>query len=225
MLEDRMQIASDLWSLGIKAEYTHSEKSSLEEIYLHCKASAILWMVIIKDKTFRSNGVVKVKNVERKSEIEVTRAELGPYMAQVLKRASAASSSPAEIALPPPSDVLAARQFTRDMLDVTVLGAETASKSKQKKKIINSAITRIFPALKRMMSPSVVKVVSIDLPMNTLRDICASANNDSFNSDKFPRNVRENVHSVFEFLMRNKKMPLVVLYSSKDDNFELFIPH
>lgn len=48
LLEDRIQIATELWSHGIQCEYLHSDRLSLEELSMQCSAAGIEWMVILK---------------------------------------------------------------------------------------------------------------------------------------------------------------------------------
>eukprot|EP01119_Soliformovum_irregulare_P020911 TRINITY_DN6843_c0_g2_i2.p1 TRINITY_DN6843_c0_g2~~TRINITY_DN6843_c0_g2_i2.p1 ORF type:complete len:1469 (-),score=373.99 TRINITY_DN6843_c0_g2_i2:69-4475(-) len=233
MLEDRMQIAAELWNVGIKTEYMHSEKLSMEELYMQCKAADIPWMVILKDKASQL-GVLKIKNVEKKSEVQLPRQDLASYMVQVIHSrvmdvpVSSSKATPSkEPTSPSHSQVTPPRHFSRDMLDVVVLaGSTTKNTAKQKRNIVNTATVKVFPAIQRMFATvSIIKIAATDLSLNLVKEIIA--NFDPFVSDppldKHPKFLREQITLVSDFLHRNKHMPFVVIYSCKDDNFEIFV--
>jgi hypothetical protein len=77
----------------------HSEKLSLEELYMQCKIVGIPWMIILKDRTYRAGGLLKVKNVEKKTEVEISRDDLSEYMLRVVRNKEIAPA-PQEKATP-----------------------------------------------------------------------------------------------------------------------------
>ncbi|KAG0039161.1 hypothetical protein BGZ82_009421 [Podila clonocystis] len=86
LLQERLELVRELWAHGIKADYMLEDGTDLtpEMLVTTCKHQGINWIVILKNKNQqdqhqRSNrdmGMVKVKNVLRKTEDEVLRSEL-----------------------------------------------------------------------------------------------------------------------------------------------------
>ncbi|KAF9353081.1 hypothetical protein BGX34_011807 [Mortierella sp. NVP85] len=87
LLQERLELVRELWAHGIKADYMLEDGTDLtpETLASTCKHQSINWIVILKNKhqqdsQQRTNrdlmGMVKVKNVLRKTEEEVPRSEL-----------------------------------------------------------------------------------------------------------------------------------------------------
>lgn len=86
LLQERLELVRELWAHGIKADYMLEDGTDLtpEMLVTTCKHQGINWIVILKNKNQqdqhqRSNrdmGMVKVKNVLRKTEDEILRSEL-----------------------------------------------------------------------------------------------------------------------------------------------------
>lgn len=84
-LQDRLEIVRDLWHHGIRADFQYEDGSNLspEELVAHCKKANINWVVIVKYKSTEAKStsdLVKVKDVLRKTETEVSRAELAVWL-------------------------------------------------------------------------------------------------------------------------------------------------
>ncbi|KAI7870432.1 kinase-like domain-containing protein [Spinellus fusiger] len=87
LLQERLEIVRDLWHHGLKADfqYDHGEDITPELLVSYCKKASINWVVIVKHKSnegkaasqsSESGTTVKVKDVLRKSETEVPKADL-----------------------------------------------------------------------------------------------------------------------------------------------------
>ncbi|KAF9430611.1 hypothetical protein BGZ76_000773 [Entomortierella beljakovae] len=86
LLQERLELVKELWGHGIKADYMLDDGTDLtpETLVTKCKHDSINWIVILKHKNQDSQqrinrdpmGMVKVKNVLRKTEDEVLRSEL-----------------------------------------------------------------------------------------------------------------------------------------------------
>ncbi|KAG0215957.1 hypothetical protein BGX28_007183 [Mortierella sp. GBA30] len=89
LLQERLELVKELWAHGVKADYMLEDGTDLtpETLVTMCKHQSINWIVILKNKnqqmmdshqrTSRDMmGMVKVKNVLRKTEDEVLRSEL-----------------------------------------------------------------------------------------------------------------------------------------------------
>lgn len=207
----------------------------MEELYMQCKAADIPWMVILKDKASQL-GILKVKSVERKTEVQLARQDLASYMVQVVhsrmmdtpppsstkSNASKEPTSPSQ-----PHSSAPVRHFSRDMLEVVVLTGSSTQKntSKQKRSIVNTATVKVFPAIQRMFATvSLIKIAATDLSIGLVKEIIANFDPLADPSlEKHPKFLREQIMLVSDFLHRNKHMPFVVIYSCKDDNFEIFV--
>lgn len=87
LLQERLELVKELWAHGIKADYMLEDGTDLtpETLVTTCKHQCINWIVILKNKNQQDShqrmnrdmmGMVKVKNVLRKTEEEVPRSEL-----------------------------------------------------------------------------------------------------------------------------------------------------
>ncbi|KAF9184078.1 hypothetical protein BGZ51_003580 [Haplosporangium sp. Z 767] len=97
LLQERLELVRELWAHGIKADYMLEDGTDLtpETLVTTCKHQSINWIVILKNKNQQQlqqdlhhhhhhhqrsirdmMGMVKVKNVLRKTEDEVPRSEL-----------------------------------------------------------------------------------------------------------------------------------------------------
>ncbi|KAI1316493.1 hypothetical protein EDD11_009906 [Mortierella claussenii] len=95
LLQERLELVKELWAHGIKADYMLEDGTDLtpETLATACKHQSINWIVILKNKNQQQQqqqqqdahhqrtsrdlmGMVKVKNVLRKTEDEVPRSEL-----------------------------------------------------------------------------------------------------------------------------------------------------
>lgn len=87
-LQERLEIVRDLWHHGIRADFQYNDGSVLtqEDLVLHCKKASINWIVILKHKSMdsktmhQSGDIVKVKDVLRKTETDVPRADLAMWL-------------------------------------------------------------------------------------------------------------------------------------------------
>jgi len=70
MLGERMRIAGELWSVQVRAGYLPYEHASLAEQLEAAAAQYAQWIVLLKDKVYFSTGTVRVKNVDKKTEVQ-----------------------------------------------------------------------------------------------------------------------------------------------------------
>lgn len=77
MLQEKMLVAADLWSASIKTDFLHAPNPSPEILVKACKRLGVRWLVILREHASKGPyGTVKVRDVERKQEIEIARSEL-----------------------------------------------------------------------------------------------------------------------------------------------------
>ena len=60
LLKERMALAKELWSAGIKALFLQAVSPSLKEHYEYANAHRISWFAVIEKSTFAAADIVKV---------------------------------------------------------------------------------------------------------------------------------------------------------------------
>jgi translation initiation factor 2-alpha kinase 4 len=85
LIQERLEIVQELWNHGIRAEFQYNDGDYLtpEDLVSLCKKSSINWIVIVKHKNSESKSssisdstTVKVKDVLRRTETEVSKSDL-----------------------------------------------------------------------------------------------------------------------------------------------------
>jgi len=194
---------------------------------MQCKASSIPWMVIIKDKTYHTGGLLRIKNVEKRTESQITRAELGDYMLQLVKipkgnvEAMYFSPSQRESSSQNYGNAQSSSHATQPSLDILITNQDNIGNSKTLRRIANMATLKIMPTLKKLTSQAVTKVLVVDAPVYILKEVASmfDTTNDSLPIlDKYPR-YRDQLQHLVPILSKHKNFPLVFLYNYKEDNF------
>ncbi|KAJ8337530.1 hypothetical protein SKAU_G00364960 [Synaphobranchus kaupii] len=75
LLEERLKLAAELWDSGIKAEVMYKKNPKLLSQLQHCEDSGIPLVAILGEQELK-DGVVKLRNVASREEVDVSRAEL-----------------------------------------------------------------------------------------------------------------------------------------------------
>ncbi|CAI5985215.1 unnamed protein product [Closterium sp. NIES-64] len=83
LLRTRMEIASALWAEGVKAEFVLAASPNMQRQLEFANKAGIPWMVIFGSAEL-DKGTVKVKDLERREEEEVSRANLIMYLKRKL---------------------------------------------------------------------------------------------------------------------------------------------
>ncbi|KAI6213054.1 hypothetical protein M3Y94_00104000 [Aphelenchoides besseyi] len=73
--DNQMKLCADLWEAGIAAELSDESNANLLDQSEYCEKNGIPWIVVIGEDELK-RGVVKVRDVKEKTEIESTREEL-----------------------------------------------------------------------------------------------------------------------------------------------------
>lgn len=85
LIQERLEIVQELWNHGIRAEFQYNDGDYLtpEDLVSLCKKASINWIVIVKHKNSESKSssisdstTVKVKDVLRRTETEVSKSDL-----------------------------------------------------------------------------------------------------------------------------------------------------
>ncbi|KAJ8337531.1 hypothetical protein SKAU_G00364970 [Synaphobranchus kaupii] len=75
LLEERLKLAAELWDSGIKAEVMYKKNPKLLSQLQHCEDSGIPLVAILGEQELK-DGVVKLRNVASREEVDVSRVEL-----------------------------------------------------------------------------------------------------------------------------------------------------
>lgn len=80
-LKKRLRIVGELWDVGVRALFSPDEDATLEQQLSMAsdKNSDCNWLVTVKDKVLASTGMVKVKNLVKNTEADVSRSELQQF--------------------------------------------------------------------------------------------------------------------------------------------------
>lgn len=90
LIQERLDIVQELWNHGIRAEFQYNDGDFLtpEDLVSLCKKASINWIVIVKHKNADtkssslsdSSMTVKVKDVLRRTETEVSKSDLSIWL-------------------------------------------------------------------------------------------------------------------------------------------------
>ncbi|MGH0134252.1 UNVERIFIED_CONTAM: hypothetical protein FKN15_063183 [Acipenser sinensis] len=75
LLEERLKLTSELWDAGIKAEVLYKKNPKLLSQLQHCEETGIPLVAIIGEQELKE-GVVKLRNVATREEVDVSRVTL-----------------------------------------------------------------------------------------------------------------------------------------------------
>uniref|UniRef100_A0A8C0YLH4 histidine--tRNA ligase n=1 Tax=Cyprinus carpio carpio TaxID=630221 RepID=A0A8C0YLH4_CYPCA len=75
LLEERLKLTSELWNAGIKAEVLYKKNPKLLSQLQHCEETGIPLVAILGEQELK-DGVVKLRNVASREEVDVPRADL-----------------------------------------------------------------------------------------------------------------------------------------------------
>ncbi|XP_068596357.1 histidine--tRNA ligase isoform X2 [Brachionichthys hirsutus] len=88
LLEERLKLAAALWDAGIKAEVMYKKNPKLLSQLQHCEESGIPLVAILGERELK-DGVVKLRVVSTREEVDVSRADL---IGEIRKRTSEAET-------------------------------------------------------------------------------------------------------------------------------------
>uniref|UniRef100_A0A672R9Q3 histidine--tRNA ligase n=1 Tax=Sinocyclocheilus grahami TaxID=75366 RepID=A0A672R9Q3_SINGR len=75
LLEERLKLTSELWNAGIKVEVLYKKNPKLLSQLQHCEETGIPLVAILGEQELK-DGVVKLRNVASREEVDVPRADL-----------------------------------------------------------------------------------------------------------------------------------------------------
>ncbi|XP_062384221.1 histidine--tRNA ligase-like [Sardina pilchardus] len=75
LLEERLKLTAELWDKGIKAEVMYKENPKLLNQLQHCEETGIPLVAILGEQELK-DGIVKLRDVASREEVEIKRANL-----------------------------------------------------------------------------------------------------------------------------------------------------
>ncbi|RXN29165.1 histidine--tRNA cytoplasmic isoform X1 [Labeo rohita] len=75
LLEERLKLTNELWNAGIKAEVLYKKNPKLLSQLQHCEETGIPLVAILGEQELK-DGVVKLRNVASREEVDVPRTDL-----------------------------------------------------------------------------------------------------------------------------------------------------
>lgn len=75
LLEERLKLTSELWNAGIKAEVLYKKNPKLLSQLQHCEETGIPLVAILGEQELK-DGVVKLRNVASREEVDVPKTDL-----------------------------------------------------------------------------------------------------------------------------------------------------
>merc|ERR1711881_462999 len=75
LMEERMKLCTDLWDGGIKAEQSYKKNPKMLNQLQYCEAERIPYVIIIGEDELKK-GIVKLRTVETRDEVEISREKL-----------------------------------------------------------------------------------------------------------------------------------------------------
>nr|CAH7738757.1 unnamed protein product [Callosobruchus chinensis] len=82
--EERMRLCAELWAAGFKVEHSYKKNPKLLQQLQHCEEYGIPLALILGESEIK-NGIVKLRNVTTREEVEITRSKLADEIRQRLQ--------------------------------------------------------------------------------------------------------------------------------------------
>ncbi|KAI8137092.1 kinase-like domain-containing protein [Fennellomyces sp. T-0311] len=193
-LHERLEIVRDLWNHNIRADFQYDDGNQMtpEELTVRCKKASINWVVLVKHKSSegkaaQSTDTVKIKDVLRKTETEVSKTDLAVWLSSEISEQMRVDHMQASGKLRSKHDFKAKDvdepvrhddipkyndgfELKKEDFDVHIIHNEgrggkdrTKLKHKHKTMLIDKAIYHIAPIMESLMKGD-VQVVASDLP-------------------------------------------------------------
>lgn len=83
MAAHRLRLANILWNAGLKAELSYKPNPKLLQQLQYCEEACIPWVIVIGNDEV-SKGVVKIRNVKDRKEVEVSESGMAEELKKLL---------------------------------------------------------------------------------------------------------------------------------------------
>ncbi|KAF7724671.1 hypothetical protein EC973_000843 [Apophysomyces ossiformis] len=258
LLHERLEVVRELWSHGIRAEFQYDNGNGLtpEDLVAQCKKASINWIVIVKHKSSEgksnssgsdSSTTVKVKDVLRKSETEVSKADLPMWLVAEIGEQMRVDHNHSMMKIKSKHDLKSKEtsdsarhdyphdnvksegiELKKNAYDVQIIYTESRGKDRTKMKhkhktmLIDKAIYRLSPYMEDLMNGE-VQVIAFDLPKDLVKKMVEFNfwQNEGFKKllDIAGLHQRDTLTRIRDAVLKliHAKHRCVWLYSHKDD--------
>ena len=228
----QMSVAAVLWAANVRADFIPFESTSVEELAAVCRERKIPWIITLKDRSYNMRGVVRLRNVETRAEMDLSRKEVA---AVILQRGgvpakygsgNAASSASEEVAQTPAPGPTHSHTHANthaivfSNVEIVVLHDETRGRANRK--IIIQAQQDMSRVLRALSPNALAKVACVDLPAQVCREVVANFDTSVVSPAplvKGDRVIQQRVASLKNLLTKWKSFPIVFIYSYRDSKY------
>lgn len=221
MLDDLLEIAAELWSHGIKTEYMDGGKRTLEEIAGSCKHAGIDWMVVVRERAYKSGRMLKVKHVHTRAETEIHRDELAQFLLNNLRHAApmvtpvSSKHAVTTESHTPPSE--------RSQVVPEVVFLPSGPTARKRPGIATAAIKALSSRVSGAIAPGRARILALDLPHHVIKDMVKSGESHQL-VQRYPR-FRQTLTEVREYITSElpASVAFLFLYSIPDGKYETLV--
>lgn len=242
MLGERLAVTAELWKAGLMVEVVREDSITPDLLSHIVRLKGIVVAVHLKDHCSRGPfGVVKLKQYERRQEVEVAKPELIDNVLQFLagpERASSSAPTSGSFSLFPSSSSSFSSSSSHDptqhpnkstialhsSVSVSLFSPFSKIKGHQRSMIMDKTMRAVAPLLASFTGGRTTEVVAHDLAKGLLRDIVDTL---SEGEEVFRRHVESSDREAalkMRNLLRDLKAEnnlLVLLYNYREENIEL----
>lgn len=217
MFQEKIAVASMLWDSQIEVEIISEDVVSSDYVVQVARARGLAIAIQLKDPSSRGPfGMVKIRNFERRQEVEVPRDDLVETLRAIFADLERESSGQARHE----TETTAGAQPLVTPFNVTLFAPSVKFKGTQKSMIMDKAVRAMTMFLSSVAGPKVSEVVVHDLPRELVRRaVDALMEGDETFKRKFDsRDDRETATKLRDLLFRLRdKKAFAFLYSYREE--------
>eukprot|EP00026_Physarum_polycephalum_P012325 Phypoly_transcript_12620.p1 GENE.Phypoly_transcript_12620~~Phypoly_transcript_12620.p1 ORF type:complete len:300 (+),score=77.09 Phypoly_transcript_12620:31-900(+) len=226
LTEEKMSVAAVLWAAGVRADFIPFESTSVEELAAVCRERKIPWIITLKDRSYNMRGVVRLRNVETRAEMDLSRKEVAAVILQrggVPAKQGGSASEETTQALPGSGHSHThanTHSIVFSNVEIVVLHDETRGRANRK--IIIQAQQDMSRVLRALSPNALAKVACVDLPAQVCREVVANFDTSLVSPApivKGDRVIQQRVASLKNLLTKWRGFPIVFVYSYRDNKY------
>lgn len=227
LLQERLAVAALLWDAGLRVELLN-DAVSMDQVSHIARTRGIQFGVMVRDQAAPSApkgaqyGLLRLKNFERRQEMDITRGELVETLRALTTEAGGRGG--ACVQADPEASPVPAQGAALAPLNVSLFCPLAKIKGKQKNMIMDKAMRAMAPLLSLFSGTRPIEVVAHDIPRGLLRHIIDTVEE---GEDVFRKAVESGEREV-ALKMRNllrglrEKVMMAFLFNYRDGRMELF---
>eukprot|EP01127_Copromyxa_protea_P017790 TRINITY_DN5473_c0_g1_i1.p1 TRINITY_DN5473_c0_g1~~TRINITY_DN5473_c0_g1_i1.p1 ORF type:complete len:1454 (-),score=277.03 TRINITY_DN5473_c0_g1_i1:125-4486(-) len=227
-LKERIQLATRLWEKGIKAEYMYDcYDVSTETLVKYCMQKGIPILVLLKDRLFTRDNLLRVRTVLGRQEVSMNEQDLLQFLHQRRESSTAkmlhSAPTPAAVPVEAKQPTVTSAPTTKKknlVLDVQYLNSITSKNSKKLQAMVLDSVEKNVQLLQNM---DFLKIYTVEIPYTILKEISQSYDPPSqttISSTGARQRYKTQIVELAKVLTENRRiLPFVVVYSTLDNQF------